>query len=75
MSQEKRVPLIDWDRLPDIELYMDQVLTILNRKDFPIQSEPELTARRSQYAGRGLFQERSQEIRKGASGSADHHYY
>ncbi|NLL22276.1 MAG: DUF1836 domain-containing protein, partial [Tissierellia bacterium] len=31
MSQEKRVPLIDWDRLPDIELYMDQVLTILNR--------------------------------------------
>jgi DNA-binding transcriptional MerR regulator len=44
MSQEKRVPLIDWDRLPDIELYMDQVLTILNRQDFPIQSEPELTA-------------------------------
>ncbi len=44
MPQNNKTPLTDWDHLPDIELYLDQVLTILNRQDYPIPSEPELTA-------------------------------
>lgn len=44
MQDNRQMHLTEWELLPDIELYMDQVLTILNRQDYPVQSESELTA-------------------------------
>lgn len=41
---EIKTKLTDWDHLPDLELYMDQVLSVLARQQLPSAGEPELTA-------------------------------